>query len=136
MLLSISILQHDSISIETTNNRLLIQSFVAFIEFIEQTFRDCHYAATKIKIFFKNKSLKLYLNIDCFMSIENKQIFKQNFSNVIIRQLSSFISIRDIKNIKHHISKYVVVFFISMTSFNKMINHEKQLIDSRQKFIW
>ena len=63
---SISVLQHDSISIETTNNRLLIQSFVVFIEFIEQTFRDCHYATTKIKVFFKKQDLEIMLKHELF----------------------------------------------------------------------
>ena len=126
-----SMLHEKSILNETIKNRQLIQSLTSSIEFIDQAFRDCHYVTTKIKSFFNDKSLKLCLNIDCSMFIDDKQIFKKNFSNVIVKQFSFSILIRDINNIMHHISKYAIVFFLFWWHYSK-----KRWINRDDESIW
>ena len=62
-------------------SRRFIQSSISFMKFINYVFREYYYVIIKIKYFVIEKSLKICVDIDCFMIMKNKQRYKKIFES-------------------------------------------------------
>ena len=86
-----------------------------FIEFIVTSvadngyvFRKSYYATALIKKTRDEEVVSCCLNIDCFLTIEDRVYVKRIFSSLSIRQLVASLSIREIGNSIHSFSEYIV----------------------------
>ena len=93
----------------STKSRKLMKSIVTLVNKNDQTFRECHYVIVNLKFITIDEFVNVCLNIDCSITINDKQTLIRYAFNLKIKKLTSSISIRDIDNIMHYIFDYVVM---------------------------
>ena len=69
------------------------------------------------------------LNIDCSITINDKQIFTRYIFNLKIKKLTLSILIRDIDNIMHYIFNYIVINYYFDDYLSNNINDRVSTID-------
>ena len=111
------------------NDFQLIKFIVTSIIDNDYVFRKSHYVTTLIKKARDDKVVNCCLNIDCFLTIENRVYVKRAFFSTSIRQLIASLSIRNIDNNIHSFSEYVVV---DLFMNDHVINAEKRILTTNR----
>ena len=91
----------------------MIKLIVTLVNKNDQIFREYHYTIIKLRFANNddNELINVCLNIDCSITINNRQTFTRHVLNLKIKKLIFSISIRDIDNIMHYIFDYIVISY-------------------------
>ena len=106
------------------NDFQLIKFIVTSIIDNDYVFRKSHYVTALIKKTRDEEIVNCCLNIDCFLTIENRVYVKRIFFSTSVRQLIASLSIRNIDNNIHSFNEYVVV---DLFMNDHVINAEKRI---------
>ena len=87
----------------------LIKFIVTSVVDNDYVFRESHYVTALIKEARDEEIVSCCLDIDCFLTIENRVYVKRTFFIISIRQLIASLSVRSIDNNIHSFNEYVVV---------------------------
>ena len=109
----------------------MIKSIVTLVNKNDQVFREYHYTIIKLKFVNDNNNefINVCLNIDCSITINDKQIFTRYIFNLKIKKLTLSILIRDIDNIMHYIFNYIVINYYFDDYLSNNINDRVSTID-------
>jgi len=103
-------------------DRILIQFTAESVEETDYAFREWKYTTFKASWYTKNSvKYDVYADIECTMSLSDREFIKSITSNFIIkiRKLMSLILIRDIENKIHNSDEYILMNdFIKETLLN------------------
>ena len=107
-------------------NRRVIQSIVRFDETsFDYVFREYQYDQAIVKLNSSIENIKIYIDIDCFVTMTDRKFFTQLLSNVSMQKLVSSIFVRDVND---KIVKSNEFMFVSMT-FDEMLKSKRETID-------
>ncbi len=105
-----------------SKDRILIQFTAESVEETDYAFREWKYTTFKASWYTKNSvKYDVYADIECTMSLSDREFIKSITSNFIIkiRKLMSLILIRDIENKIHNSDEYILMNdFIKETLLN------------------
>ena len=117
---------YESLHALSSVNRRVIQSVVRFDEASsDYAFREYQYDQTTVKLDNNIESIKICIDIDCFVIMIDRKFFTQLLSDVSVQKLISSISMRDVSD---KIVKSNEFMLVNMT-FDEMLKSKREIID-------